>query len=513
VPEAIQSVYEKVCRHARETALLASASGVLEWDERTKMPKAAGAYRVDQLTLLAGLIHARRTDSEFGRRLDELSTSPLAADPKSDSGATIYRLKRDYQKRAKLPRKLVEQLTRATVAGQQAWETAREHSDFAAFAPTLQTIVDLKRQEADALGYQDTPYDALLDDYEPEERTANVRRVLGELRDALVPVLEQIRNSGVEIDVSLLHRRYPVATQHDFACQVAAELGFDFERGRLDTTTHPFCTGLGPNDCRITTRFDERFFSMGFFGVLHEAGHGIYDQGLRAEMYGLPPGDSVSLGIHESQSRLWENQVGRSRAFWEYCFPKAQAAFPEALAEASLEEFYAAINQVRPSTIRVEADEATYNLHILVRFELELDLLEGRLQVADLPGAWNAKYRDYLGIEPPNDAEGVLQDVHWSAGLFGYFPTYALGNLYAAQFFEQASRDLGDLEDQIRRGRFAPLREWLRERIHCQGQRYSAAELVENVTGRPLSHAALIEHLQRKAAPLYGLISPPQSES
>lgn len=500
----VDTLFHNVCEQVRKTTLLASTAALLEWDERTKIPRAGGPYRVDQLTSLAGLIHARRTDPKLGGDLAELASGPLAADATSDAGATIFWLKRDFDRRARLPQDLVEEIARATSAGQQQWERAREQSDFAAFAPTLKAIVELKRQEAEALGYDACLYDALLDDYEPMASTDEVRRVLAGLRDALVPILQNIRDSGVEPDTSVLRRHYPADAQHRFGSAIAAQIGFDFDRGRLDTTTHPFCTSLGPNDCRITTRFDEGFFSAGFYGILHEAGHGLYDQGLRDDMYGLPLGDSVSLGIHESQSRLWENMIGRSRAFWEYCLPQARGAFPGAFDEVGVDALYSAVNKVEPSAIRVEADEVTYNLHILIRFELELELLERRLEVSDLSDAWNTKYEQYLGFRPRSDAEGVLQDVHWSAGLFGYFPTYALGNLYAAQFFRQARRDLPDLDATVRKGQFAPLLGWLRDRVHREGRRYSASVLIERVTGQPLSHAAFVEYLLNKMAPIYG---------
>jgi carboxypeptidase Taq len=327
--------------------------------------------------------------------------------------------------------------------------------------------------------------------------------VLGDLRDELVPLAADIRESGRTPDRTLLRRSYPVDVQESLGRRIAAAIGFDFRRGRLDVTAHPFCTAPGPHDCRITTRYEEGYFSGALFGTLHEAGHGIYDQGLPAEYFGLPPGEAVSMGIHESQSRLWENLVGRSRSFWQHFYPPAQQAFPEALGEVALDDFYFAINDVRPSPIRIESDEATYNLHILIRFELEQALLEGDLSVSDLPGAWNDKYRAYLGIEPANDSEGVLQDIHWSAGLFGYFPTYSLGNLYAAQFFAQADQALGGLAAQFARGDFAPLRGWLSANIHQQGQRYTAAEIVERVTASPLSHQALISHLRGKLGALY----------
>jgi carboxypeptidase Taq len=309
------------------------------------------------------------------------------------------------------------------------------------------------------------------------------------------------RKPGVEI----LARRYPVDAQDEFSRAASASIGFDYGRGRLDVTVHPFCTGLGPNDCRLTTRYDERWFNSAFFSALHEGGHGIYDQGLRSQWYALPPGEAVSLGIHESQSRMWENLVGRSRPFWEHFFPQAKKLFPEALGDISLDAFYFAINDVRPSLVRVEADEATYNLHILIRFELEQALLADEIPIADVPAAWDDKVQEYLGIRPPSAADGVLQDVHWSAGMVGYFPTYTLGNLYACQFFAQAERDLGGLAESFARGEFAPLTQWLRDMIHRHGQCYSAAELVQKVTGKPLSPEPLMTHLRGKFAPLYGL--------
>jgi carboxypeptidase Taq len=500
-----EKAYEELCRHARETALLAAAESALAWDERTMLPAEGTEYRAEQLTLLAGLLHSRRTDKQMGEWLAELADSPLAADPHSQAGTTIRQLKRSYDRRVKLPQSLVEELARTASLGQHAWEQARAKDDFGTFAPLLAKTFELKRAEADALGYESTRYDALLDDYEPGERTSNVTRVLADLREALVPLVAEIAASSKRPDISILERRYPVAAQEAFARAGAEAIGFDFRRGRLDVTAHPFCTGLGPNDCRITTRYDEHFFNGAFFGVLHEAGHGIYDQGLPDKWYGLPPGEAVSLGIHESQSRLWENLVGRSKSFWQGMYPAAQQAFPEALGKTPLDAFYFAINDVRPSLIRVEADEATYNLHILIRFELEQSLLADELSVKELPTAWNDKYEKYLGIRPKSDADGVLQDVHWSAGLVGYFPTYSLGNLYASQFFSQAEKDLGALPPQFAKGEFAPLREWLTTNIHSHGQCFSAADLVQKITGKPLSHDPLMAHLREKCAPLYGI--------
>jgi carboxypeptidase Taq len=502
--DVIHTTYDRLCAHVRELALLASAESLLEWDERTTLPPAGGEYRAEQISLLAGLVHQRETAPQLGEWLAELTDSPLAADPYSDTGAVIRHVRRDYEKKTKLPQALVEELARLAVLGQRTWAEARRENDFARFRPLLERTIKLKREQAAAIGYDDVLYDALLDDFEPGEKTATIAPLLAALRDALVPIVDPIVASG-RVAPRLPERSFPIRLQAAFGRRVAEAIGFDFNAGRLDVTDHPFCAELGPHDVRITTRYDERSPISSLFSILHEAGHGIYDQGLPADDYGLPTGQPVSHGIHESQSRLWENLVGRSRAFWEYFYADAQAIFGPALADVSLDDFYTAINRVEPSLIRTEADEATYNLHILVRFELEQALLDDQLPVADLPGAWNEKYRQYLGIEPPNDADGVLQDVHWSAGLFGYFPTYALGNLYAAQFFAAARRDLGELDGMFRRGEFGPLREWLRANVHLHGRRYSAAELVQRATGRPLSHDALVQHLRDKFTPLWGL--------
>jgi carboxypeptidase Taq len=349
------------------------------------------------------------------------------------------------------------------------------------------------------------PYDALLDEYEPGATTPEITQVFTELRKDLVPLVGAILASGRRPRHELLEREYPVERQQAFGQEAAAAIGFDFEAGRLDRTTHPFCSGIGPGDCRITTRYNPRHFNESFFGILHEAGHGIYEQGLDPEQFGTPGGSAASLGIHESQSRLWENQVGRSAAFWVHWFPRARQLFPEALRDVRGEEFVFAVNEVRPSFIRVEADEATYNLHILLRFELEQALVSGDLKPADVPGAWREKFHHSFQLTPPDDAQGCLQDIHWSMGGIGYFPTYTLGNLYAAQFMEQARQDLGDLEDDFGHGRYEPLKAWLNEKIHRRGQRDRANQLCRHVTGRPLTHQPLLRYLRAKYAPHYGI--------
>lgn len=499
-----QQLFDQVCQHARQSAIFASIESLLHWDERVLLPAQGAEYRAEQIAAMSGLLHDRQTDKVYGERLAELAASPLA-EGDTETAANIRELKRDFDKKVKLPKALVEELTRACVMGQHTWADARRKDDFAMFQPKLEHIIQLKQQEAEALGYEESPYDALLDDYEPGERTSNVARVLEGLRADLVPLVEEVAASKVKCPESALRGEFPTDAQDHFGRMVAAAIGFDFQRGRLDTTDHPFCSTMGPRDCRITTRYYEDYFGSALFSILHEAGHGLYEQGLRDEQFGLPLGEAVSLGIHESQSRMWENIVGRSHAFWQHFYPQLQQALPHQFSGTSLDEFYFAANNVEPSLIRIEADEATYNLHILVRFELEQDLITGNLKVADLPEAWHSKYRNYLGIQSPTDADGVMQDIHWSGGLVGYFATYSLGNLYAAQFFEQAEADLGNLSDQFAAGSFAPLLGWLREKIHHQGRRYPAAQLVERVTGKPLSHKPLLNYLRGKLAPLYGL--------
>jgi len=479
MPEA--TTFDKACQYARQTALLQSTLALLEWDQHTKMPQQAAAYRADQITALATQVHRRRTDEQFGQWLAELASESVAAtdnQPPSDQAATIAGLRRQFVRQSKVPAELAAALARSASEGQTAWVAARQNNDFASFLPY---------------------------EYEPGMSTSQVSSVVKDLSEALVPLVAAIADSSHKPNDSILRRDFPVEAQEVFAKEVSAAIGFDYQRGRLDVTAHPFCTELGPHDCRLTTRFDGNFFNSAFFGTLHEAGHGIYEQGLQNTEYGLPLGSYCSLGIHESQSRLWENLVGRSRSFWKHYFPVAQQYFSQSLSEVKETEFYEAINCVRPSLIRVEADEATYNLHIAIRFELERDLICDNLPLADLPVAWNEKYQQYLSVVSDSDADGVLQDVHWSAGLFGYFPTYLLGNLYASQFFEAAQQSIGELHSDFTRGHFAPLKAWLNDKIHSQGQRFNGPELGQYVTNNKLSHDPLLKHLKDKYDEIYRL--------
>jgi carboxypeptidase Taq len=501
-----EAVYQQLIQHLRRTALLKSCASVLSWDEQTYLPPKGGEFRAEQLALLAGLAHEQATDPRVGAWLTELADENALGGPDSVAAANVREARRHYHRATRLPRRLVEELSRVTTLAQQAWVQARKARSFPSFRPWLEQVVALKREEAEAVGYGDgIPYDALLDEFEPGMTSAQVADVFDPLRDRLVSLAAEIRDSRRQPDVSILSRHYPLDRQRELSLAAAAAIGFDLEAGRLDVAAHPFCSGIGPGDCRLTTRYDEHHFPGAFFGTLHEAGHGLYEQGLPPEHFGTAAGETASLGIHESQSRLWENLVGRSRAFWEFFYPRAQTTFPQALGDVPLDDFHRAINAVRPSWIRVEADEVTYNLHIMLRFDLERPLVAGDLTPADVPAAWNETFQQYFGLTPPDDALGCLQDVHWSAGLIGYFPTYALGNMYAAQFLEAARQELGDLEALFARGEFAPLLEWLRREIHRRGQTFRAARLVELVTGRPLSAEPLLRHLHARFRPLYDL--------
>ena len=499
-------LFAAACGHARRTAVLASVESLLGWDEQTMLQRAGGPHRADQATAMAAVVHGLRTDPAQAERLAALAVSPLATGGTPHERAAIRLLKHDADKQSRLPRRLVEELARAAVEAQQAWVEARASSTWSTLRPHLVRMFALKREQAACQRPDLDPYDALLDDYEPGARWRRLADRFAPLRAAVVDLVGECGAAFRRPDESILtERRYPVGAQRDFVREVAGRIGFDFDRGRLDTTEHPFCTTLGPDDCRITTRWNERWLPTALFGVLHEAGHGLYEQGLSREWYGLPPGEAASLGIHESQSRLWENLVGRSRPFWEWCFPLARKAFPAVLGDIDATRFREALLTVRPSFIRVEADEVTYNLHVMLRFDLERALVHGDLAVDDLPAAWNDRFERDFGMRPPDDAHGVLQDIHWSAGLIGYFPTYTLGNLFAAQLMEAARRAVPDLDDQVAAGRFDDLLGWLRREIHAFGRTLESEPLVEQATGGSVSGDWLVRSLRDRYGPAYGL--------
>jgi carboxypeptidase Taq len=498
----VQETYQWLRNHAKETAYLTSFGGLAAWDQATYTPRKGHAHRSQMQATLAKLLHQRNTDLKIGEALARLEASPLVADPISVEAVNIREWRREFDLNTKIPERLAVALAEATSQGQVIWEEARPKNDWQGFKPILETILTLTREAADAIGYEQERYDALLGQYEVGATTAQIEPVFKRLREATVSLLDRIKGSSHRPSTEILHRHFPKNSQETFCASVMRQLGFDVEAGRLDEVAHPFMQGIGPGDVRLTTRYYEDFFNPALFGTIHEMGHGVYGQGLDPAHFGSPMGNEISLGIHESQSRTWENWVGRSLGFWQYFWPQAQSHF-EALKNVDLADFYFAINEVKPSLIRVEADEVTYNLHIMIRFELELAMLRGELEVEDLPAAWDQKYLDYLGIKSPSLADGVLQDVHWSAGLIGYFPTYTLGNLYAAQLFVQAEKDLGALEPQFAQGQFAPLLQWSQRNIHQQGSRYWPRDLLKQVTGEDLNPQYLTDYLNRKFGSLY----------
>ena len=490
-----EQAYKELIRLAREETLLSSCADLLEWDEEVFMPAGGVKQRAEQLALLAGLSHDRATDPRYDELLSVLESSSLVSDPESPAAVNVRELRRGFDRERRMPRRLVEESARVTSLAQKIWATARRKNDYKTFAPWLERIIALAREEADAAGHNGTRYDALLDDYEPGVTTEQLSQLFARLTADLTPLVAAFRERSSN---SRLKKRFPLDRQRAFSQGVASTVGFDFERARFDTAQHPFCTSIGPGDVRIALRFSGTDMTAGVFTLLHEIGHGLYDQGLDPAHYGTPMGEAVSLGLHESQSRLWENFVGRSVGFWKHFYPVLRSTFPTALNKVSLDAFRQAIDRVEPGPIRVDADEVTYNLHIIIRFELERALLAGDLVPADLPGAWRELYHRYLGVTPDDDRSGCLQDAHWAEGLIGYFPAYALGNIYAAQIFDAAERELGTLDDAFAAGDFGGLRSWLAENIHRHGMRFRSHQIIERLTGKAPDSSALIEHLSRR---------------
>ena len=498
----MSAAYTELVARVKDIGRLRSIEQLLDWDQETYMPANGVDARAEQAALVAAMAHERLVCDETRSLLDKAS----AADDDFVAQTNLRETRRVFERSVRIPTDLVSEIARTSSLAKAAWAKAREKSVMADFAPFLEKLVQLKKQVAEHIGYETEPYDALMDEYEPGVRSEPIAKLFAELRCATVTLLEKLAACKNQPDNSILTRVYPEEGQRRFSRRMAESLNFDFDSGRADVSVHPFCTTIGGGgDVRITTRYLERFLPAALFGTLHETGHALYEQGLPREHTCTPMAEAVSLGIHESQSRLWENLVGRSREFWMYHWGELKKTFPDALGDVSLDDYYRAINTVQPSLIRVEADELTYNLHIVLRFELERALISGALAVADVPAAWNEKMTEFLGIAPPNDAEGCLQDIHWSMGAFGYFPTYALGNLYAAQFYAQAQKDLPDLGARIAVNDHKPLLSWLRERIHVHGQRYRADELVERVTGSPLSIEPFIAHVTGKYSEIYGI--------
>ena len=478
----------------REHAVIQSSAAVLGWDQETYLPAAAAEHRAAQLSWLSSRAHELATSENWKRALEEAENADTGTDPALT--ANLREIRREFDRSNKLTVELVARESVACSMAKHAWAAAREKSDFAGFAPHLETLLAISREKAELWGYQDEPYDALLDGYERRTSTAAV----AELFDGMKPGLREIAKQAVEISASraptLPAGPYPIEAQQRFNARVAAAIGFDFDAGRIDTTAHPFCTTLGPRDVRLTTRYMESDFTSSLFGVLHEAGHGLYEQGLPAADFGLPSGSSVSLGIHESQSRLWENHVGRSREFWNHWYPVAQECFPQ-LAGFPLEKFLAYLWRAEFSPIRVEADEATYDLHIILRFGLERRMVNGSLAVADVPAAWTESFRELFGFAPADDRHGCLQDIHWAMGGLGYFSTYTLGNINSAQLFAAARKDPA-IAAAIDKADYQPLLAWLRENVHAHGATLDPSDLIQQATGSAPSPAAYLAHLKNR---------------
>lgn len=480
-----------------ELSHLNSALAVLQWDQEVHMPPKAAEARAKTISYLSVQAHEKLLELNTGEVLSQLYHS-LDGQSKTKESIVIREAWRTYDRERKLPTIFVEELSQRCSVAQSAWAEARQKEDFSLFLPHLKRIIELKRQEAEYIGYRVTPYDALLDTYEPGLTTEHVSRIMDELKEWLPALVRTLTVTSKEIHPEIIRGAFPLKEQEAFNQFIVEKVGFDVEAGRLDTSTHPFTTSFHPTDVRLTTRYKEEDLLYAIGSTIHEMGHGLYEQGLPVKHYGTPLGETVSLGIHESQSRLWENHVGKGRPFWRYLYPELQARFPEPFTKISLEEFLAILNRVAPSLIRTESDEVTYNLHIMVRFELEKALIEGTLAVEDLPSAWNKKIKDYLGIEVPNDRLGVLQDVHWSMGAFGYFPTYTLGNLYAAQLYQAAQQQVSEMEAEMKQGNFSPLRNWLKTKVYQRGKWFTADELIKDISAEPLNAVHFKNHLMSK---------------
>ncbi len=491
-----------------EIQTLKYVQAVLGWDQQVLMPERAVTGRAEQFALTASLIHKKETAREIGGLLEDLGASddqPSGSAELSESDRAYVRaFYRDYRQATRIPPELVQRIARVTAVAQSVWAEARKKSDFSLFESNLSEIVDLTTEVADRLGYEDHPYDALIDQFEPGMTTADIARIFRELREGLVPLVRKIKDAR-QVEHRFMLKNYPVGEQEAFGRKVLDAMKFDSSRGRLDISIHPFTTSLGSDDVRITTRYHEDRITSSLFSIIHEAGHGLYELGFSPEHRGTRLHEAASLGIHESMSRFWENVVGRSRSFWHHFYPVIKEHFPQQLSGVDVEQFYRAVNMVEPSHIRVEADEVTYSLHVILRFELERMLIGKELSVKELPDAWREQARDLLGTAPQHDADGVLQDIHWSGGAIGYFPTYALGNIYGLQFVSKLRADMPDFDDQLRAGELGGIKDWLDENIHKKGRTRTPKELCEEISGKPLSAQYFIDYLNEKYTGVYSL--------
>jgi carboxypeptidase Taq len=491
--------FEQLKERLAETQDLTNAATLLSWDQRVMMPPGGAAARAEATATVSRLAQERFVTEEIGRLLEDLRDLEESSDYDSFEASLIRVTRRDYEKATRVPPELVGEMSRTSTLALAAWGPAREESSFEALRPHIEKNLELRHRYVECFDVPDETYDVLLDNFEPNMKTAEVREIFDELKEELVPLIQEIGDAG-EIDDSFLHGEFDQDAQRVFSFDVLRRFGYSDDGWRLDQTLHPFMTTPGHRDIRLTTNFRADDLSS-LFATMHEFGHGVYELGVDESLARTPLHSGVSLGLHESQSRTWENLVGRSRSFWRYFYPRLQETFHVQLGSVDEEAFYRAVNRVHPSLIRIDADEVTYNLHIILRFELEQDLIEGRVAVADLPAAWNAKMHEYLGVEVPDDARGVLQDMHWAAGGFGYFPTYALGNVISVQIWERAKEDLGGLDERFEQGEFGDLREWLREHLYRLGRKFTPQETIQRVTGGPIDAKPYVRYLREKLAP------------
>ncbi len=490
---ADSAAYERLKSRASEVQLVADSQALLSWDQEVLMPRNGVAYRARQMAWFSGWIHEQTTSREWGEWISE-------AEEAYDTSATaiaanLREWRYAYDRATRLSKEWVEEFAKVQVEAKSVWADAREKSDFSLFAPSLQRLINLCKEEAEHYGYEECRYDALVQKFERGGTTARLDEVLGGLRGRLVPLVERA-TAKEPVSSPFVEADFPIEGQRILNQEIAESIGFDFDAGRIDTAVHPFCSGMAPRDVRLTTRYDEKDFLSYLFGVLHETGHGLYEQGISGESRGQPVGTSASLGVHESQSRLWENHVGRSLPFWEKWLPRASEIFP-VLRQVSPEEMFRHVNEAKLTHIRVEADEVTYDLHILLRFELEKELFSGELSVGELPGEWNRRFEEYFGIPVQEDSQGCLQDIHWSMGIFGYFPTYSLGNINAAHLMRAAREDVA-VETGMEQADYGPLLNWMRERIHQQGATFFPDDLIARAAGSPADSDALIAHLESR---------------
>ena len=502
---AITDPFQALRERMAALADLRTVSQLLDWDQQTMMPPRGAASRAETVATVQRISHEMFVSDETGRLLEAAASKLNGSSPDSDEAALVRVGWRRWEKARRVPSQLAADLARAASVGQQAWIVARANSDFDSFVPYLERNFELVRRYIDCFDDLDCAYDAVLDDFEPGARTADVSRLFDELKSELLTIIRTVSDHDDRVDDSILHGHFPVDRQRQLVTWLLEQMGFDRTGWRIDDAVHPFASGFGNQDVRITTRWDEQFLPTSVYGAMHECGHGLYEEGVAPSLQRTPLGHPESLGLHESQSRLWENMVGRGRPFCGVLAPRIAELFGGPIAHVDGERLYRAVNRVSPSLIRVEADEVTYGLHIVIRFELEQELVEGRLAVRDLPEAWNARYKEYLGVEVPDDANGVLQDVHWGSGLIGYFPTYALGNLIAGQLFERAHAELPDLDAQLAAGQLRELREWLRNNVHRHGAKFSSAELLPRVVGGPIAVVPFIDYLKGKLSQVYDL--------